>query len=105
MNKEGKVEVPVFIMGGAEEWYIEQFGRSSYDGLKAKKKQVVEALNSVVLGDFEDRRRYEAALSAITEPDKREKFIAEWQDGRSSVNNIGKYCHKLAEELATHELL
>ncbi len=104
-NKEGEVEVPVFIIGGAEEWYIEQFGRSSYDGLKVKKKQVAEALNSVVLGDFEDRRRYEAALAAITEPDKREKFIAEWQDGRSSLNDIGTYCHKLAEELATHELL
>lgn len=104
-NKEGKVEVPVFIFGGAEEWYIEQFGRSSYDGLKAKKKQVAEALNSVVLGDFEDRRRYETALAAITEPDKREKFIAEWQDGRSSLNDIGTYCHKLAEQLATHELL
>lgn len=65
-TNDGKVVVPVFIFNGSEEWYIEQFGRSSYDGLKAKKKQVVEALNSVVLGDFEDRRRYEAALAAIT---------------------------------------
>lgn len=104
-NKEGEVEVPVFIFGGAEEWYIEQFGRSSYDGLKAKKKQVVEALGSMMLGNFEDRRRYEATLSAITEPDKREKFIAEWQDGRSSMSDIGTYCHRLAEQLATHELL
>lgn len=98
-TKDGEIAVPIFIFGGAEEWYTKQFGRSVEDGLKAKKKQVAEALNSMMLGHFEDRRRYEAALAAITEPDKREKFIAEWQDGRSSMNDIGTYCHKLAEKL------
>lgn len=102
--KEGGDTVPVFIFGGAEEWYVEQFGRCYADGLKAKRKQVVEALRSMMLGHFEDRRRYEAALAAITELDKREKFIAEWQDGCSSMNDIGTYCHKLADKLATPEL-
>lgn len=63
------------------------------------KKEVSDALKSMMLGHFEDRWRYEAALSAITEPDKREKFIADWQDGCSSLNDIGSYCHKLAEKL------
>lgn len=102
--KEGGDTVPVFIFGGAEEWYVEQFGRSSAWGLKVKQKQVVEALRSMMLGHFEDRRRYEAALAAITEPDKREKFIVEWQDGCSSMNDIGTYCHKLADKLAISEL-
>lgn len=98
-TKDGEIAVPVFIMCDSEEWYIERFGRNSYDGLKAKREQVAAALSSVVLGGFEDRRRYELALSAITEQDKREKFIAEWQDGRSSLNDIGTYSHKLAEKL------
>lgn len=101
--KEGGDTVPVFIFGGSEEWYKEQFGRNFADGLKTKRKQVVEALRSMMLGHFDDRRRYEAALAAITESDKREKFIAEWQDGCSSMNDIGTYCHKLAEKLAISE--
>lgn len=103
--KEGEDTVPVFIFGGAEEWYIEQFGRSSYDGLKAKKKQVEAALSSMELGHFKDRQRYETALAAIAEPDKQEQFITEWDNERTSLNNIGAYCRKLAAELAIHELL
>lgn len=100
-DKEGKNRVPIFLFGesDSEDWYIKQFERNSYDGLKAKKKEVSDALKSMMLGHFEDRWRYEAALSAITEPDKREKFIADWQDGCSSLNDIGSYCHKLAEKL------
>lgn len=98
-TKDGKIAVPIFIFGGAEEWYSKQFGRSVEDGVKAKRKQVAEALSSMMLGHFEDRRRYEAALAAITDPNKKEEFIAEWQDGCSSLNDIGTYCHKLAKEL------
>lgn len=103
-NKEGKVEVPVFIFGGSEEWYAEQFGRTPEDGLKAKREQLAAALGSVMLGDFEDRRRYEAALAAITDPHKKEEFITQWQDGHSSLNDIGTYCHKLAERIKPEAL-
>lgn len=102
-TKEGELAVPTFIFGGADEWYAEQFGRSVIDGFEAKKKQLAEALSSMMLGHFEDRRRYEAALAAITEPDKREKFIAEWQDECSSLNDIGTRCHKLAEAITRQE--
>ncbi len=102
-TKDGELAVQCFIFGGAEEWYTEQFGRSIADGFEAKKKQLAEALSSMMLGHFEDRRRYEAALAAITEPDKREKFIAEWQDECSSLNDIGTRCHKLAERLKNEQ--
>lgn len=102
--KDSEDIVPVFIFGGAEEWYVEQFGRRYADGLKAKRKQFAEALSSVMLGHFEDRRRYEAALAAITDPDKREKFISEWQNECSSLNDIGTYCHNLAKKLKEQEV-
>ncbi len=102
--KDGNEKVPVFLFGDPEEWYKEQFGRDVYSGLKAKKEQVVAALNSIVLGGFEDRRRYEAALAAITDPGKKSEFISKWQDGRTSLNDIGGYCRSLAETLATHDL-
>lgn len=102
-TKNGEIAVPIFIFGGAEEWYAEQFGRNIEEGITAKKEQLVAALNSMTLGDFEDRRRYEAALAAITEADKKAEFIAKRQDGRSSLNEIGTRCHKLAEALLKQE--
>ena len=54
-----------------------------------------------MLGGFEDRRRYSAALEAITDEEKRKRFIEQWQDGRSSLNDIGTRAHKIAEWIKT----
>lgn len=101
--KEGGESVPIFLFGGAREWYIEQFGRTPDEGKEAKKEELATASSSMMYGGFEDRRRYEAALTAITDPEKREKFITEWQDGHSSLNDIGTYCHELAKRLRGQE--
>lgn len=92
-------DVPIFILGGGVEWYTEKFSRSPDDGLAAKQSEVAEALGSMMLGHFEDRRRYNAALEAIDDPEKKAKFIADWQDGRSSLNDIGTKAHRIAEIL------
>lgn len=97
--KEGDGDIPIFLFGGAAEWYQETFGRNPDEGLKERKPEVAEALGSFMYGYFEDRRRYEAALAAITEPEKKEQFKAAWQDGRSSLNDIGTYAHKMAKRL------
>lgn len=94
-----KKRIPVFLFGGAEEWYQEEFGRSTEAGLKAEKQNVADALLSFMYGHFEDRRRYEAALNAITDEEKKKEFMKEWQDGRTSMNNIGEYAHQLGEKL------
>lgn len=98
-SKDGSEEVPVFFLGGSDEWYQEQFGRTVEEGINTYKKEIAEALASFMLGDFEDRKRYDAALNAITDPDKKKEFIEVWQDGRSSINDIGTYAHKIAEKL------
>ena len=91
--------VPVFIFGGYDEWYQEEFGRTPVDGLNARKKEVGEAMQSFMLGGFEDRARYNAALEAIDDPAKRDAFMAKWQDGRSSLNNIGGAAHEIGKVL------
>lgn len=88
-----------FLFGGAEEWYRKEFGRSTEAGLKAEKQNVADALLSFMYGSFEDRRRYEAALNAITDEEKKKVFMEEWQDGRTSMKNIGEYAHQLGEKL------
>lgn len=96
-NEEKRI--PVFLFGGAEEWYRKEFGRSTEAGLKAEKQNVADALLSFMYGSFEDRRRYEAALNAITDEEKKKVFMEEWQDGRTSMKNIGEYAHQLGEKL------
>lgn len=100
--KDGGEDVPMFFLGGADYltgWYQEHFHRSVEDGVEAKRGAIADALLTFMLGGFEDRRRYTAALAAITEPEKREQFIKEWQDGRSSLNDIGTRAHKLGRKL------
>jgi len=102
--KDGGEDVPIFLFGGVVEWYTEKFGRSPDDGLAEKAQAVADALASFMLGGFEDRRRYEAALAAIDDPEKKARFISEWQDGRSSLNDIGGEAHRLAERLKGKEV-
>ena len=97
--KDGGEEVPIFIFGGAVDWYKEKFLHTPDDGLDEKGQAVADALASMMLGDFEDRRRYELALSSIDDPEKKARFIDGWQDGRSSLNDIGGEAHKLAERM------
>lgn len=98
-DEDDEKTIPVFIFDGVEEWYQEKFGRSTEDGIKAEKQNVAEALLSFMYGNFEDRRRYEAALKAITDDEKKKEFMKEWQDGHTSMNNIGEYAHQLGEKL------
>lgn len=91
--------VPLFLFGGAEEWYKETFGRSPAEGIEALESSVSAALESVMFGHFEDRRRYSAALDAIDDTEKRRRFIEKWQDGHSSLNDIGTRCHAYAEAI------
>lgn len=106
-DEDREQSVPIFLLGGIADyntWYVETFGRTPTEGLDVRKREVAEALLSMMLGRFEDRRKYEAALTAIDDPAKKEKFIADWQDGRTSLNDIGTAAHivgkKLMEECA-----
>lgn len=95
--KSDDTKVPVFLFSDPHEWFFENFNHSIEDGLESRKIAVANALGTFMLGTFEDRRRYEAALQTITDPDKKESFKAEWQDGRSSMNDIGSYAHNLSK--------
>lgn len=99
-TRDGKSVVPIFILGGAEEWYQKQFGRSVEEGVEAKVTQIAWALGSMVLGNFDDRRIYETAIAAIDDPDKREEFIRVWRDRRSSLSDTITTCHKIAKRMA-----
>ncbi len=91
--------VPIFLFGGAKEWYKDSFGRTPTEGLDALETELAAALDSVMLGHFADRHRYNAALEAIDDPEKRRKFIEKWQDDHTSLNDIGTRCHQYAKAI------
>lgn len=97
--KDNGEDVPIFIFGGADKWYEEKFGRKFEDGIALRKGELADALRSMMLGGFEDRERYNAALEAITDDEKRADFISKWQDGRSSLSDIGTHAHKIGSML------
>lgn len=101
-SQDGKEEIPIFLFGGSKEWYKKEFGHAPEERLEEEKEKVADALLSFMYGHFEDRRRYEAALNAITDENKKEQFIKDWQDGRSSLNDIGTYAHRLGKELKSN---
>lgn len=101
-NQEGETVTPVFLFSSrdnAANWYKDTFKRTTDEGLEANLNAVADALDSMMLGNFEDRKRYQTALEYIDDEEKREKFKAEWQDARSSMNDIGTYAHNLAKKL------
>lgn len=102
--KDGGESVPVLApFCDSRQWYIERFGRNPDAALDAKLDDVIASLDSMMLGSFEDRERYEAALDAITDPDKRNEFTSKWLGARSSYNNIGGAAQQIAKILTVRK--
>jgi len=100
--QEGDEDIPVFLLdgvSGANEWYEEQFGRTTDEGLSELMVEVADALDSFMYGHFEDWNRYIAACEAITDPEKLRTFKEKWHDGHTSLNDIGGAAHLIAESL------
>lgn len=97
--KEGEQRVPIFLVdepGAEADWYEENFGRNIQEGLAAKCDSVADALETMMLGEFRDRERYNIALASIDDPKKRKKFMEVWQSDHSSLNDIGKRAWSMA---------
>jgi len=98
---DGDAEVPFFMFGGHDEWFQQHFGHDMYTALRLwtseRKTELIEALNSVLIGD---RREYERTLPLLAD-DKREEWIAGWHDRhRSSLNDIGGRAKRIAMAIA-----
>jgi hypothetical protein len=91
--------VPMFLFGGAEEWWNKTFpGEPMGEAVEANREEVVIALRSVCYGNATSRRLYDRAMAAITDEEKRVAFVAEWNDAnRSSLNNIMGRAHSIAD--------
>lgn len=87
--------IPAFMEDPVKE-YKEQFGDSIEDFINKHNAEIVHALQSLMLGGFKDYRQYLLAVEMIDDPEKLMAFRERWNDGRSSMNNIGKCAEKIA---------
>lgn len=92
--------VPIFLTGGALQWWREHFDHSIDDGIMARATDIADALQSSAYGDGQDRIVFDEKLAACSDDAAREAFIHAWNaDRRTSMNDIAKVCREVAQNL------
>lgn len=98
-REDGERTLPLFIFGGADAW-LEARGMMPFGAwIDAHLVAIADALDSVTIGDFEERRKLAAKLATF-EPAERDGIRAAHHDRkRSSMNNIGARARRDAKVL------
>lgn len=101
-HEDGK-HMPVFLLGGSEEWMADVFGPSrpgECDGLNRfvleHGREIADCLDSWTYGGVRKRRMYEAAMAAIDDSAKRAEFRARWNGELSGLNDYASYTARVA---------
>jgi hypothetical protein len=77
--------MPVFLLGGGEEWFKETFEKDFYSCLQdVGVEKLAEVLDTVVAGTPSDRVVFDAAMRHIKDPEGQEKFKDEWNEKKTS---------------------
>jgi hypothetical protein len=99
-DESGRHVMPFFMFGGGEdEWLQRTFGMSLDDAIKSRLPAIADALESVLIGGFRDRREFEEAAALMT-PENVAQFRERRHDRRrSSLNNIGRRAAALAKSI------
>lgn len=89
IDEQGNQVMPVFLIGGLDEWFTEQFGGTPNEHLKANWLSVAECLESFAICDIRERKLWAKGVEAMSES-ARSEWLAEWHDRhRTSMNDIG----------------
>ncbi len=97
-------EVPLFLLGGHDEWFSQQFGASFSDVtdrvMTNRRAELADCFDSVLIGNAAHRKAFEKGLELIDDPAKREQWREHWLDERrTSMNNIGGRAWSIAKRL------
>jgi len=103
LEGEGAVEVPIFFIGGHDEWFNENFGANTEtvcgDVIDNFKGQLADCLDSAMYGNRADRAEFER-LTEHCSPEERQKLRIERNRNRhGSLNDIGGRAHAYAKNL------
>lgn len=102
------LDVPFFLFGGHEEWFVSKFGTNFEETLiqvrDAEKQDLVDSFNSVLLGSYIDRTAYFKAYKLIKDQAEQNKWRRQWLDERrSSFNNICERAWNYAEQMSLYK--
>lgn len=91
---DGEANVPLFLLGGHDEWFQAQFGRTFEQSLDycrhEKLAALVACLESFFYGTPELAKMYHKGLELLEDPVKQVQWKTEWKEThRSSMNDIG----------------
>lgn len=97
LDTEGNQAMPIFLLGGHEEWFQGKFGGDFNTVFhRVGYIAIADCLDTILLGDVADREVYDAALEAAR-PSGIVSFQSAWDKAhRSSVNDIGAGAKRLA---------
>jgi hypothetical protein len=97
---DDKAESMPILFGGAREW-LKEHGVPDLDAfVTERKEEVCTCLESVLIGDAQERDRMSKVFAAIQNPEDLARAKAVYHDQRrSSLNDIGGYAHDLAKRI------
>ncbi|WP_267530607.1 hypothetical protein [Acinetobacter oleivorans] len=105
---ENDLDVPFFIFGGHDEWFVSNFGQNFEETFiqvrNEEKYDLVNSFNSVLLGSYLDRTAFYKAYDLIQDPAEQNKWRRQWLDERrSSFNNICERAWNYAEQVSLYK--
>ena len=104
----GNLVVPFFMLGENEDWTEKTFGKTMEEFLHyihtERKEDLATALESVIVGNLENREEFFETVAMIDDPKKKEEYKKKYiKRNTSSLNDIGAYAAKFAKMLREEE--
>ena len=97
-SQDDSVNMPPARFAGYQEWFEEHFHANVDKFIKSHLLEIVAVLDSVLIGEAQDRIDFYEALKLTDDPAKkqqwREQYLAR---RRSSMNNIGGEAMRMAD--------
>lgn len=103
-------QVPIFLLGGHDEWFTRQFGRDFAASLNHvagnRLEELVKALSSVHIGTPADKAAFDERAAQCPDPEAVVELLHELHDAkRSSMNDIGRRAWSMAQALLEQRLI
>jgi hypothetical protein len=97
-------DVPTFLKGGALAWWSARYDQPIVIVAQERMPEVLAALRSFVFGTPDQRRTYDVAIEALTDPVSRERFAYNWAlKHAQSKTGIDKAAKEVAQMLEDNQ--
>jgi hypothetical protein len=96
--EESDERVPIFLLGGLEEWLSETFPGGCKEWVAANRPAVADALDSVMIGGRSERVSFDEAMRRLPEDER-----AGYRHAVHELNDIGARAWRIAKALRVND--